>query len=133
MARTTTGQFARRLRRLGATITIRDDHEFIAHHDDVTVTVRFDRIHHAFDTAWRGDAGDGVPIRSMAGVRRALGLPPQPILTLGTTGRRNSRIHILAQGWRFLAECGVMLGGDHASGGMAEVTCPRCRSVWRHR
>jgi hypothetical protein len=122
MARTTPRQFARRLRQLGATITIRNDHEFIARHRGVAVAVHFDRDHHTFETAWCCDPPSSSPIRSMTGVRRALGLPAQPILTLGTTGRRNSRTHIVAQGWLVHAEWGVSLLGAHAEGGLREVT-----------
>src|SRR5438046_6661493 len=116
MARTTAAQFARRLRRLGATVTVRDGHDVIASYRGVEVTAQFSRDVDAFDVAWRCDvsANDAIAIRSMAGVRRALGLPKQPVVTLATTGRRNSRTHILRQGW-------------------FEVTCPRCRSIWRQR
>jgi len=70
-------------------------------------------------------------IRGMAAVRRVLHLPKQPILTLGTTGRRNSRTHILCPGWNTIAECGVSLRRPHTEGALREVTCGRCRSSWR--
>ncbi len=41
MARTTAAQFARQLRRLGATVTIRDGHDVIARYHDVEVTAQF--------------------------------------------------------------------------------------------
>ena len=69
----------------------------------------------------------------MAAVRRVLGLPKQPILTLGATGRRNSRTHILCPGWSTIAECGVSLRQPHTEGAPREVTCRRCRSIWRQR
>ena len=130
MAATTAVQFARQLRRLGATVTIRDGRDVLARYRDVEVTARFTHGVDAFDTAWRTGAPgtDAAQIHSMAGVRRALGLPKQPVLTLGGTGRRNSRIHILAPGWSTLAECGVSLRGPHNEGGVRDVTCRRCRS-----
>jgi hypothetical protein len=99
------------------------------------VTARFAPSVDAFDTAWRtGTPGtDPAPIHSMAGVRRALGLPKQPVLTLGGTGRRNSNIHILRPGWLSIAECGVILREPHTEGGVRDVTCRRCRSIWRQR
>ena len=135
MARTTAAQFARQLRRLGAAVTVRDDREIVARYRDVEVTAQFSRDVDAFDVAWRCDVSpnDATPIRSMAGVRRVLGLPKQPVITLGTTGRRNSRVHILRQGWSTIAECGVGLRGPHTQGALREVTCPRCRSIWRQR
>jgi len=135
LARTTAAQFARQLRRLGATVTIRDGHDVIARYHDVQVTAQFYRDVDAFDVAWRCDVSpnDTTPIRSMAGVRRVLGLPTQPIILLGTTGRRTSRTHIPRQGWSTIAECGVGLVGPHTEGALRDVTCPRCRSIWRQR
>jgi hypothetical protein len=135
MARTTAAQFARRLRRLGATVTVRDGHDVIASYRGVEVTAQFSRDVDAFDVAWRCDVspGDAIAIRSMAGVRRALNLPKQPVVTLGTTGQRNSRTHILRQGWSATAECGVGLRGPHTEGAPRDVTCPPCRSIWRQR
>jgi hypothetical protein len=135
MAATTAAQFARQLRHLGATITIRDGRDVIAQYGDGEVTARFARDPDAFDTAWRtGTSATGEdPIHSMAGVRRAVGLPQRPILTLGATGRRNSLTHILQQGWLVIAECGVSLRGEHTEGAPRDVNCRRCRSIWRQR
>lgn len=134
MARTTAAQFARQLRRLGATVTMTDGHA-IARYRGVEVTIRFHRDIDAFDVAWRSDvpAEAATAIGSMAGVRRALGLPKHPVVTLGRTGRRNSLIHILRPGWYSIAECGVGLRGDKVDGSPREVTCRRCRSIWRQR
>jgi hypothetical protein len=84
MAATTAAKFARQLRRLGATVAVRDGCDVIARYHDIEVTARFAPGVDAFDTAWRtGTPGtDTAPIPSMAGVRRALGLPKQPVLTL---------------------------------------------------
>jgi hypothetical protein len=134
MARTTAAQFARQLRRLGATVTIRDGRDVVASYRGVEVTARFARDVDAFDVARRTDtAADADLIRSMAGVRRVLNLPKQPVVTLGTTGRRNSRIHILRPGWFSIAECGVSIPRAHREGSPREVTCRRCRSIWRQR
>jgi hypothetical protein len=140
MAATTAAQFARQLRRLGATVTLPDGRTVTAHYRRVEVTSRFRPDTDAFDVAYRTDDGRGVPaavgaepIRSMAAVRRVLGLPKQPVLTLGTTGRRNSRVHILCPGWLTIAECGVSLRWPHTEGTPREVTCRRCRSIWRQR
>jgi hypothetical protein len=136
MAATTTAQFARQLRRLGATVAVRYGHEVTAGYGGVEVTSRFRPDVDVFDVAYRTDdpaAQQAEPIRSMAAVRRVLGLPKQPILTLGTTGRRNSRTHILCPGWSTIAECGVSLRQPHTEGAPREVTCRRCRSIWRQR
>jgi hypothetical protein len=140
MAATTAAQFARQLRRLGATVTLPDGRTVTARYRGVEVTSRFRPDTDAFDVAHRTDDGCGVqddlgaePIRSMAAVRRVLALPKQPVLTLGTTGRRNSRIHILRPGWLTIAECGVSLRRPHTDGPPREVTCRRCRSIWRQR
>lgn len=140
MARTTAAQFARQLRRLGATVTVRNGRDVVASYRGVEVTARFSRDVDAFDVARRTAtatddtaADDANLIRSMAGVRRVLNLPKQPVVTLGTTGRRNSRIHILAPGWASIAECGVSMPRPHREGTPREVTCPRCRSIWRQR
>jgi Trk K+ transport system NAD-binding subunit len=142
MARTTANQFARQLRRLGATVTVRDGHtddrevhDVVARHHEVEVTARFSGDVDAFTVAWRSDQPlvDTAPIRSMADVRRVLNLPKQPVVTLATTGRRNSRIHILRPGWWSIAECGVSLRCPHSQGAPRDVTCPRCRSIWRQR
>lgn len=147
MARTTAAQFARQLRRLGATVTIRDcrvSSDVIASYRGVEVISRFGRDVDAFDVARRTDTAadtaaadaasdDANLIRSMAGVRRMLNLPKHPVVTLGTTGRRNSRIHILRPGWFSSAECGVSIPRDHREGTPREATCPRCRSIWRQR
>ncbi len=135
MARTTAAQFARRLRRLGATVTVQDSHDVIARHRGVEVTARFCHDIDTFNVAWRCDMSptDAIPIHSMAGVRRVLGLPKQPVVTLGTTGRRNSHTHILRPGWSTIAECGVGLRGPHNQRAPRDVTCPRCRSIWRQR
>ncbi len=76
MARTTAAQFARRLRRLGATVTVQDSHDVIARHRGVEVTARFCHDIDTFNVAWRCDMSptDAIPIHSMAGVRRVLGL-----------------------------------------------------------
>src|SRR5690606_10382191 len=134
MARTTAAQFARQLRRLGATVTVRDEHDVVARYKGVEVVARFSPDADAFDVAWRCNTpNEPAPIRSMAAVRRTLGLPKQPIVVIGQTGRRNSRTHILRQGWRSIAECGVFLPGPATEGSLRDVTCPRCRSIWRHR
>ena len=151
MARTTAAQFARQLRRLGATVTIRDGRDssdVVARYGGVEVTSRFGRDVDAFDVARRTDTAadiaaadaasdaasdDANLIRSMAGVRRMLNLPKHPVVTLGTTGRRNSRIHILRPGWFSSADCGVSLPRDHREGTPREATCRRCRSIWRQR
>ena len=135
MARITAAQFARRLRRLGATVSVRAGHHVVAGYRGVEVTAQFSRDIDAFDVAWRCDVPpDGaIAIRSMAGVRRVLGLPKQPVVTLGTTGRRNSRTHILRPGWSTIAECGVSVREPHTEGTAREVTCRRCRSIWRQR
>jgi hypothetical protein len=138
MARTTAAQFARQLRRLGATVTIRDGRDVVAAYRGIEVTAQFAHDVDAFDVARRTDpaaetAADASPIRTMAGVRRVLGLPKQPVVTLGTTGRRNSRIHILRPGWHSIAECGVSMPREHRDGAPREATCPRCRSTWRQR
>jgi hypothetical protein len=144
MARTTAARFARKLRRLGATVTIRegrDGRDVVAAHRGIEVTAHFTRDVDAFDVARRsdttaptdGDTDDTGAIRTMAGVHRVLNLPPHPVVTLGTTGRRNSRIHILAPGWSSIAECGVSMPRDHRDGVPREATCPRCRSLWRQR
>nr|WP_030500966.1 hypothetical protein [Micromonospora purpureochromogenes] len=135
MAATTTAQFARQLRRLGATVTITDGRHVVARHRGVEVTARFHREIDAFDVAWRSDASYGAvaEIRSMAGVRRALGLPKQPVITLGQTGRRNWRVHILRPGWFSIAECGGSLRTGRADGLPPDVTCPRCRPIGRQR
>lgn len=145
MARTTADQFARQLRRLGATVTVtvRDGHpnddddarDVVARHHAVEVTARFAGHPDAFTVAWRTDQppADAAPLRSMADVRRVLNLPKHPVVTLATTGRRNSRIHILRPGWMSIAECGVSLRCPHTQGAPRDVTCPRCRSIWRQR
>ncbi|GAA0911544.1 hypothetical protein [Virgisporangium aurantiacum] len=151
MARTTAAQFARQLRRLGATVTIRDGRDssdVVASFRGVEVTARFGRDVDAFDVArrtdttpdtaagtWAADAAsdDADLIRSMAGVRRMLNLPRHPVVTLGTTGRRDSRIHILRPGWFSSAECGVSIPREHREGTPREATCRRCRSLWRQR
>jgi hypothetical protein len=155
MARTTAAQFARQLRRLGATVTIRDGRDgsdVVARFRGVEVTSRFGRDVDAFDVARRTDttadtgadtgadtvAADAVsddanPIRSMAGVRRTLDLPKHPVVTLGSTGRRNSRVHILRPGWFSSADCGVSIPREHREGTPREATCRRCRSIWRQR
>lgn len=69
----------------------------------------------------------------MAGVKRALGLPKQPIVTITGSGRRNSRTHIVRAGFTYFAECGVGLDGRGAEGSISDVACPRCRSIWRQR
>jgi hypothetical protein len=135
MAATTAAQFARQLRRLGADVTVRDGHTVTARYRGVEVTSHFRPDTDAFDVARRSDGGaeQAEPIRSMAAVRRVLDLPRQPILTLGTTGRRNSRVHILCPGWATIAECGVSLRRPHTQGGLREVTRGRCRAIWRQR
>ena len=155
MARTTAAQFARQLRRLGATVTIRDGRDssdVVASYGGVEVASRFGRDVDAFDVARRTDTAadiaadiaaadaasdtasdDANLICSMAGVRRMLNLPKHPVVTLGTTGRRNSRIHILRPGWFSSAECGVSIPRDHRDGTPREATCRRCRSIWRQR
>jgi hypothetical protein len=144
MARTTAAQFARQLRRLGATVSIRDGRDVIARYRGIEVTSRFGRDVDAFDVARRTDTAtdtvaadaasdDATLIRSMAGVRRMLNLPKHPVVTLGTTGRRNSRIHILRPGWFSSAECGVSIPREHREGTPREATCRRCRSIWRQR
>lgn len=144
MARTTAAQFARQLRRLGATVSIRDGRDVIARYRGVEVTSRFGRDVDAFDVARRSDTAadtvaadaasdDATLIHSMAGVRRMLNLPKHPVVTLGTTGRRNSRIHILRPGWFSSAECGVSIPREHREGTPREATCRRCRSIWRQR
>jgi hypothetical protein len=135
MAATTAAQFARRLRQLGAAVTMPDRHTVTATYRGVKVTSRFRPDTDVFDIAHRcdGNTPQAQPIGSMAAVRRVLGLPAQPVLTLGTTGRRNSRTHILCPGWSTLAECGVSLREPHTEGALREVTCPRCRSLWRQR
>lgn len=144
MARTTAAQFARKLRRLGATVTIRegsDGRDVVAAYRGIEVTARFTGDVDAFDVARRtdiaaatgGDTADAGGIRTMAGVRRVLNLPPHPVVTLGTTGRRNSRTHILAPGWSSIAECGVSMPREHRDGAPREATCQRCRSLWRQR
>jgi hypothetical protein len=88
MARTTAAQFARQLRRLGATVTMTDGHA-TARYQGVEVTIRFHRDIDTFDVAWRCDVPPeaATTIDSMAGVRRTLGLPTHPVVTLGRTGR----------------------------------------------
>jgi hypothetical protein len=135
MAKTTAAQFARQLRRLGATVTVNAGYDIVAWYRGVEVTARFHRDIDAFDVAWRTDLspGDATAIGSMASVRRVLGLPKQPIVIVGQTGRKNSRTHILRQGWFAIAECGVGLRGDRVEGSLRDVTCRRCRSIWRQR
>ena len=89
MARTTAAQFARQLRRLGATANA-NGRDVIATYHDVQVTARFASDLDGFDLAWRADApADTAVIRSVAGVKRALGLPKQPIVIIAGTGRSN--------------------------------------------
>ncbi|SRR6266508_4612275 len=135
MAPTTACRFAQALRRLGATTTIRDGCDVIASYQGVQVTAHFHPDADAFDVAWRADVAPdaATAIPSMAGVKRALGLPKQPIVTITGTGRRNSRTHIVRAGFTYFAECGVGLDGRGAEGSISDVTCPRCRSIWRQR
>src|SRR5689334_11648681 len=93
MGVTTAAQFARQLRRLGAATTVREGTMVTATYRGIEVTSHFRADTGAFRDAYRSDGAgeDAEPIRSMAAVRRVLRLPKQPILTLGTTGRRNSR------------------------------------------
>ena len=73
MARTTAAQFARQLRRLGATVITRDGYDVIASYRSVEVTAQFAPDIDAFDVARRTDtAADDAAnlISSMAGVRR---------------------------------------------------------------
>ena len=111
------------------------DGQAIARYRNVEVTVRVHRDGDSFDVAWRTDVPSeaGTAIGSMAGVRRALGLPTHPVVTLGRTGRRTSRVHILRPGWYATADCGVGLCGDPVEGSPREVTCRRCRAIWRQR
>lgn len=133
MARTTAAQFARQLRRLGATANA-NGRDVIATYHDVQVTARFASDIDGFDLAWRADApADTAVIRSMAGVKRALGLPKQPIVIIAGTGRSNSRTHIVRTGWTYIAACGVGVDGRATEGAIGEVTCPKCRSIWRQR
>ena len=110
----------------------------VASYRGIEVTARFARDADAFDVAQRTDTADASSvdanlIRTMAGVRRVLNLPKHPVVTLGTTGRRNSRIHILRSGWLSIAECGVSILGENREGAPREATCRRCRSTWRQR
>ena len=135
MGVTTAAQFARQLRRLGAAATVREGTMVTATYRGIEVTSHFRADTGAFRDAYRSDGAgeDAEPIGSMAAVRRVLRLPKQPILTLGTTGRRNSRTHILCRDWKTIAECGVSLSMPHTEGWLREVTCGRCRSIWRQR
>ncbi|MEJ3741781.1 hypothetical protein WEI85_00565 [Actinomycetes bacterium KLBMP 9797] len=135
MAKTTAQQFARQLRRLGATVEVRNGCDVVARYRGVEVTAHFHPDVNEFDSAWRSDSAqnDTPVIRSMAGVRRTLGLPKQPVVTIGRTGRRNSLAHIVPAGWASIAECGVGIHGQPAEGSIRDVTCRRCKSIWRQR
>src|SRR6266568_631177 len=81
MAATTTAQFARQLRRLGATVAVRDGHEVTAGYRGVEVTSHFRPDVDVFDVACRtnpssrsappGDATPGPTSCARAG-------PPSP-------------------------------------------------------
>jgi hypothetical protein len=135
MTKTTAHQSARQLRRLGATTTVTGAGDVIASYRGVEVTAQFSDNAGGFALAWRSDTppDDTPSIRSMAAVRRTLGLPKQPIVIIAGTGRRNSRAHILRPGWTHIAECGVGLDGRGTEGSPREVTCRKCVCIWRQR
>lgn len=53
---------------------------------------------------------------------------------LATTGRADSRVHIVRPGFTVIAECGVSVDGDTTrEGPLREATCPKCRNIHRSR